>query len=334
MAKNDSHTNTNDSDSELARDFRKLLNREKPVSEIEDPLYTILAQARERDENQRREIPVHGKESAWESIMESTADGTAETSERRQAPVTSLHSRRTWLKAAAAIFLVAMSSIFLVLQFSDTGPNVVVEAGSAIETVQLADGSQVTLRPHSTLYEVSVTDQQHEYSLDGEALFEVQSSSNRTFSVEAGQGRVVVTGTRFTLNDRNQTSQVYLLEGSVRFETIDGSKSTDLEPGEASEIDETMQLTQPFAFESNLVTGWTQNRLTFRDRQAGSIMRELEFHFNIQIFAPEGVQDEILGGTIQLDSAEQSLKDLGMVLGGTFERMGDREFEFETDNSE
>jgi ferric-dicitrate binding protein FerR (iron transport regulator) len=92
-----------------------------------------------------------------------------------------------------------------------------------------------------------------------------------------------------------------------------------------------MQIRDPFMLEESLVTGWSQNRLTFRDRQAGSIIDELEFHFDIDISAPPAIRNETLGGTIQLDSAQQSLDDLGMVLGGTFDQTGDRTFEYRSD---
>ncbi|MFO7848209.1 MAG: FecR domain-containing protein [Balneolaceae bacterium] len=328
MEKNDSNTGRSDQDRELARAFGKVLNREQPKSDLLDPLYKILGKVRKTDLDHQREIPVQGKETAWDSIMESIKDTDTNTRQRNPTPVSPIQTRRTWLKAAAAIVLVALSSIYLVLQFSYTSPAVVAEAGSDIETVDLADGTRVTLRPNSRLYEESVTESQHTYSLTGEALFDVESSDSRTFSVESGPGRIVVTGTRFSLNDREESAQVYLIEGSVRFETTNGSTSVDLQPGDASEINREMQITGPFSFESEIVTGWTENRLTFRDRQAGSILRELEFHFNIDISAPQNVRNETLGGTIQLDSAQQSLDDLGTVLGGSFEQTGENKFEF------
>ena len=310
----------NDPDKKLSDDFADILENRKNAADINDPLFGTLLNARSADQQCRQDIPVRGKESSWNSIMKTIGEDQSASKSGTQTTITRLHTRRTWLKAAAAIILTAFSSLLLVQQFSGTEPVPLAESGASIETVTLADGSSVTLRPNSALYQLPAETDERSYALSGEAIFDVVSIPDRTFSVEAGSGRVVVTGTRFNLIDRNQTAQVYLFEGSVRFETVDGTTSVNLAPGEASEIDPSMQIVQPFNFEEDLVTGWTRNRLMFRDRQAGSIFDELEFHFNIQITAPDDVTSEYLGGTIQLDSAEQSLEDLGIVLGGSFEQ--------------
>lgn len=318
-----------DSDKTLSEIYSKILTGETDPADVDDPLFQMLTGIRDEDSNQQKEIPVRGKESSWESISKTIQDNdSTDRDSSKRATVTPILPQRQWLKVAAVIVLVACSAILLISQFSSPERVPVAESSSSVQTVELADGSSVTLRPNSTLYEFTASENERAYSLTGEALFDVISAPDHPFTVEAGSGRVVVTGTRFNLSDRNKSTRVYLLEGSVRFETTDGSDSVNLEPGQASEIVEAMQVLAPYPFERDLVTSWTRNRLTFRDRQAGSIMNELEFHFNIQITAPEDVRSESLGGTIQLDSAEQSLEDLGIVLGGSFEETEDNAYEF------
>jgi ferric-dicitrate binding protein FerR (iron transport regulator) len=323
----------NDPDKKLSDDFADILENRKENSDVDDPLFKTLLNARAADRQNRQAIPVRGKESSWDSIISTIGDDQSSAGSNNQANITRIRSRRTWLKAAAAIILIAFSSLLLIQQFNESEPVPVAESGASIQTFELTDGSSVTLRPNSSLYKLTADEDERTYALSGEGIFDVISMPDRTFSVEAGSGRVVVTGTRFNLTDRNQTAKVYLFEGSVRFESEDGTQSVDLVPGEASEIDQSMQIVQPFNFEADLVTGWTQNRLTFRDRQAGSIFNELEFHFNIQITAPDDVKSESLGGTIQLDSAEQSLEDLGIVLGGSFDQTSDNVHEFRPDTN-
>jgi len=312
----------NDPDRKLSELYKEFLDSGKDPSKIDDPLIKTLANIRDEDSDERQSIPVRGKESSWEAIRETIqSDSTPGNQTGKKATITPIRSRRQWLKVAAAIALIALSALFLVRQFSSPERLLVAEASDSVQTIELSDGSSVTLRPNSALYDVADAGNERAYSLSGEAVFDVVSSPDRIFSVEAGSGRVVVTGTRFNLSERNATARVYLFEGSVRFETEDGTRSVDLEPGEASEIDTTMQIRDPFQFEPGLVTSWTQNRLTFRDRSAGSVMDELEFHFNIEITSSEEVRSESLGGTIQLDSARESLQDLGTVLGGSFEEI-------------
>jgi|AntRauTorckE6833_2_1112554.scaffolds.fasta_scaffold13076_3 ferric-dicitrate binding protein FerR (iron transport regulator) len=328
-----SNTPKDDPDKKLSDAYSDILENRKENSDVDDPLFKTLLNARAADRQNRQAIPVRGKESSWDSIISTIGDDQSSAGSNNQANITRIRSRRTWLKAAAAIILIAFSSLLLIQQFNESEPVPVAESGASIQTFELTDGSSVTLRPNSSLYKLTADEDERTYALSGEGIFDVISMPDRTFSVEAGSGRVVVTGTRFNLTDRNQTAKVYLFEGSVRFESEDGTQSVDLVPGEASEIDQSMQIVQPFNFEADLVTGWTQNRLTFRDRQAGSIFNELEFHFNIQITAPDDVKSESLGGTIQLDSAEQSLEDLGIVLGGSFDQTSDNVHEFRPDTN-
>lgn len=324
---NNSNSSGNDQDKRLTELYGEHLENRNKSLKIDDAVLNTLLNIRDEDLSERKDIPVQGKELSWQAISQAISQqGTNDT--RRQAVITPIRSNRTWLKVAAAIVLIACSALLLVQQFSVPDSITVAEESSEVQTINLEDGSTVTLRPNSTLSKLTDSENPRFYSLSGEAVFDVMTDPDRIFTVEAGSGRVVVTGTRFNLKTRNQVSRVYLFEGSVRFEAADGSDSVNLEPGEASGVDTSMQIQEPFLFDTEIVTGWTRNRLTFRDREAGSIMDELEFHFNIQIIASEDVRSESLGGTIQLDNVEQSLNDLGIVLGGSFANTSDGVYEF------
>jgi len=314
----------NDSDLILARQYGEVLKRSKTPSGIDDTLLDLLLKARSESEYAEMNIPVTGQELAWEKVQKSISkNGTT-----KGAKIHSLSSSKKWYWAAAAVILITISSILLLQRTFDPDPQLIAESGSSLSVIELADGSSVTLRPNSSLYELSVTDNFHSYSLSGEGLFDVETLPGRTFSVEAGPGRVVVTGTRFNMSDRDQQSAVYLIEGSVQFETTDSRQSVSLAAGEAAIVDQENRLLELFRFESEEVIGWTQNRLTFRDREAASIISELEFHFNISIRVPNEIKQITLGGSIPLDSPEQSLEDLGIVLGGSFEQTGEETYQF------
>jgi len=101
-----------------------------------------------------------------------------------------------------------------------------------------------------------------------------------------------------------------------------------LTAGEGATIQD-LQLSEPFRFEKTNVTSWTQSRLTFSERSAGSILDELEFHFGIEIEMEESMRSEILGGSITLEDREQSLNDLEIVLGGTFVQIDENRYRFQ-----
>jgi transmembrane sensor len=314
----------NDPDLILARQYGKVLAGEREAQDISDPMFKILVRARDIANRAETEIQPGDSESSWYSV-ESTI---SEIESRSGSNVLPLKTTKKWYWAAAAVILIAFTSLFLLRQTMDTDPRLLAEADTSISIVELTDGSTVTLRPNSRLYELASLDQLQSYSLNGEALFEVESHPGRTFSVEAGPGRVVVTGTRFNLTDRDERSTVYLLDGSVIFESADRARSVTLSSGEAAVISRDDILEEPFRFEPDEITGWTQNRLTFRDRQVSAILSELEFHYNITIQAPDEIRQVTLGGSVALENPDQSLEDLGIVLGGEFIQTDDQSYQF------
>ena len=300
-----------------------------------DPLFRILEKSRLEAERAESEIEVRGQEQGWrqiESIIEGSIEGSIESSgkSRRMRLVPAIPAKQ-WRWLAAAVVILAMATLFLLLRTSDPGLQLLAESGDTRSTITLADGSTVTLRPHSTLHQIALTESEHTYALTGEALFDVAPASDRTFAVQAGPGRVVVAGTRFNLNYRENQARVYLLDGSIRFETIDRGQEVMLTPGTAAVIDERDGLSEPFGFEPEEVTAWMRDRLFFRDRPASSILAELEHHFDITVEAPPDISRERLGGSIALETAGQSLGDLGVVLGGEFVRTGERTYAFRTE---
>ena len=300
-----------------------------------DPLFRILEKSRLEAERAELEIEVRGQEQGWrqiESIIEGSIEGSIESSgkSRRMRLVPAIPAKQ-WRWLAAAVVILAMATLFLLLRTSDPGLQLLAESGDTRSTITLADGSTVTLRPHSTLHQIALTESEHTYALTGEALFDVAPASDRTFAVQAGPGRVVVAGTRFNLNYRENQARVYLLDGSIRFETIDRGQEVMLTPGTAAVIDERDGLSEPFGFEPEEVTAWMRDRLFFRDRPASSILAELEHHFDITVEVPTEISRERLGGSIALETAGQSLGDLGVVLGGEFVRTGERAYAFKTE---
>ncbi len=322
MAKNN-HIPENDPDLILAKEYRKKMGEGRTEKKIDDPLYNILSAARKQSDNFEAALPVQGKEEIWADLKKSISGA-----HKKRAKIFNLSGNQKWYWAAAAVALVMFASIYFLQKTFVAEPVLLADSGQTISAIQLSDGSTITLRPNSLLYEVTISDSEHSYSLSGEALFEVVNNPERTFTVEAGNGRVQVLGTRFNLHDRNQRTAVYLLNGSISFETADASHSIILEPGQASVIDENNQLIEPFLFNEEDITGWIQNRLVFGNREVQSILAELEFHFNITIDAPETIKREVLGGSIPLNEPGQSLNDLGIVLDGEFIQTGESSYQF------
>ncbi|MEX0773817.1 MAG: FecR domain-containing protein [Balneolales bacterium] len=306
----------NDQDLILARKLEKFIRENRNLAEIDDAVISDLLAYRQNCKANSMSVSANGQ-AVWARIEKETAPVSA----------TSYFLTNQWAWATAAIILVAaFTAIFFVIQPGQS--TLLAETGTQMELVQLRDGSEVTLRPHSSLYEVQYSDEAQRYQLSGEGYFSVASASDRIFSVESEHGRAEVLGTDFVMRDWGGITRVYLKEGLVRFETSDRSQSVILQPGQSSAISSADGLFETDTADSTEYMGWTRNELTFLSRPASFVFSELEHHFQITIEASEAIMNEILGGTISLDERKQSLKDLGDVLNGQFVTKDEKTYTF------
>jgi transmembrane sensor len=227
--------------------------------------------------------------------------------------------------AVAAVVVIAIAMVVLRLP----GGRVVAESGAETIAYEAPDGSIVTLRPHSRLIATG-DDGARSYELLGEAHFAVARDVARPFTVKAGEGRVQVLGTVFTVGSWGRTVRVYVDEGSVRFEGLETGSSLDLTAGVGSELVDgrpiiTARLDRAAALD------WMEGALVLDSQAFGDVIAEIRQHFAVRIDFPRELESERLTGRILLPDVDQALLDLGIVVGGEFVRTGPSEFRFERD---
>ena len=256
----------------------------------------------------------------WAAIEAATAEAHG-AEPKEAATIFALPSAVRW--AVAASVAVAAVVAWLLLTGAPE-PVQVATASTSIETYTAPDGSTIRLRPHSTLYRIEV-DGARRYQLAGEAFFDVMTRPE-PFIVEAGALRVEVLGTRFTTHTWGQPA-VYLQEGRVQVRTGEGERVT-LQPGQRSALMADGTLAPPTEADSAAALDWLRQEIAFESEPAASVVAELEQHFGVTIALPDDVARETLSGRIALETPAQSLSDLGLVLGGRFERIGDGAYRF------
>lgn len=306
----------NDLDLLLAQSLGSALDSKSPFSTLQDSLIDQLVEFK-NSELLDYENHSPNSVSIWDAIE-------AET--KQKAKITPLYQRPiayTW--AAAAVLLIAVFIGFYWISLNPT-PQLVAQSDSTISTVVLDDGTEVTLRPFSELYELAYSETERSYSLDGEAFFDVQTDQTRPFSVEAGDGKITVLGTRFNVSNWGSTTQVFLEEGSVKF-SAENNTSVTLEPGQQAQIS-AGKLTVPKEVDADQFTDWISNTIVFNGSNPEDVVAEIGQHFNIIIDVSQLDDQSALDGTLQLDSINQTLEDLGLVLGGTFRQISENEFTF------
>lgn len=310
----------NDPDLKLARQIGASLEEGRELQFPESELLESLLKYK-RQRKQVESISAEWDSNAlWKTIEKET---TSDRNTQKVQPIGISRTAFIWA-AAATILIAAFAGIFY---YQSQQPQLLAYSKQQIETITLADGSNVTLRPHTSLYALPGDEQSHNYRLSGEAYFEVVADAGRTFSVEAGNARVSVLGTKFDLSSWGEQTQVYLEEGSIRFENKTTNESVILSEGESAETSENDTISTTIS-EYSEFTDWMNKELIFRNKTAGYVFNELEQEFDLRISAPKSVMQTRLSGGLSLENPQQSLEDLSLVLGGRFIKEGDNSYRF------
>ncbi|MBD3615392.1 MAG: FecR domain-containing protein [Gracilimonas sp.] len=314
---NNSNISPDNADLLLAQKIGAALPNLKALDTDADPLLSELFRYKKATAEQ---IPAINSNSLWDSIQ-------AEMNEQQtKAPFFTLTPAIKRYAIAAGILILAFIGSFIYQNI--TNPSLIAESFSNIQQVQLSDGTTVNLRPHSQLYEHSVSENSAEYRLEGEAFFEVTHNPNRTFIVKTDRAKVEVLGTKFVLSNWGGISKVFLQEGQIQYESLSSLKSVILEPGQSSVINDLNETPGILQARESVFTDWLNNELTFQNESADMIFNELEQHFDIQIESNANLESETLSGSISLKDLATVLDDLELVLDGTFTQTGDKHYVF------
>ncbi len=308
----------NDPDLVLAQQVGEALSSGTDLSSLNNPIIDLLVEFKDEELKSYSNYEFDST-NLWKNIEQET---------RKPANITPLFQRRiayTW--AAAAVFLIAaFVGFFWIISSPDTV--LVAQSEASIISISLEDGTEVTLRPYSQLFEVAANENERSYTIEGEAYFDVQSDADRPFTVQAGQGVVTVLGTRFNLSSWGNTTKVYLEEGSISFNAADSDTAPIiLEPGESSTIENGM-VASPQQVQADEYTDWISNTIVFNSSLPADVVAEIGQHFNITIDVSQLEDIGSLTGSLRLDSVSQTLEDLGLVLGGTFRQAAENEYVF------
>lgn len=221
---------------------------------------------------------------AWESFSSKIENGgTVHQSEQHSVSVdkpskTSIFSLGN-ISRIAAILVVVLGSLFVFNQYTNSSENVVEDKtySSTVETMSfdLKDGTNVTLDKKSNLEVVG----DRAVSLEGRAHFDVHRNESQQFTIDLPIGKVVVLGTEFSIDANENTTEVYVQEGSVRFEL--DNRTWTLVAGDLVKVEnnETIQLNGIF----ENYDSWKNQRLVFRDNNMVEVVDALARHFKKEI---------------------------------------------------
>lgn len=210
--------------------------------------------------------------------------------------------RRSWLISLSRLIpqaVVAFSMVGVVWygwhtwQHQPTFQQSFITARGEQKKVNLPDGSALWLDT-ATRAEVALYRQRREVHLiDGQARFAVKSNPDQPFDVLAGDTRVTVVGTRFSVRRTHSglsaegSINVVVEEGRVRVashpathETRDADASVELSAGQSVTVDAAAGTFGPVNHTAASITTWHEGRINFSGTPLAQALAEFERYGN------------------------------------------------------
>lgn len=200
--------------------------------------------------------------------------------------VTSRRNYQLLIWRAAAIFLLAVSSISIYLMLEKDRPEKdLVECyipTAEIHELTLPDGTHVMLNSKSILlYPEQFTGATRSVYLIGEANFKVKPDKKHPFIVKANDYQVTALGTEFNVNAYPESNELIatLLEGCVKVEFNNLMSNVILKPNEQLIYNKQTKEHNLRLPEISDVTAWQRGELVFSNMHLEDIFTNLERKF-------------------------------------------------------
>ncbi len=224
--------------------------------------------------------------------------------------------RRAWLAGGmAAALLLAVGGVHL----SDAWPRLGADYATAAaerRTVELPDGSQMTLDGASAAVIDFGGDRRIVRLLEGEAFFDVVSDSGRPFRAVGRFGEVEVTGTAFSVRLGESADEVVLARGQVEVRPLAGNDPpSKLVPGDMVAVSAT-GLSAVRKVDPERALAWLDGRLSFSRRRLGDVIEDVRRNYDGRIFILNGdVTQREVSGSYRLDDPVLVIRSLAEAAG-------------------
>jgi transmembrane sensor len=215
---------------------------------------------------------------------------------------------RPGLKIASALVVAAAFGVGAALLLSHGREQTYATQVGGHETVTLADGSQVELNTDTVLRADMSGDQKTIWLDRGEAYFQVKHDVAHPFVVMAGKQRVTDLGTKFVVRRDIKQFEVAVVEGRVRFDTLDSRapQPAMLIPGDVvvATLD-SMSVTRKPARELTSELGWRRGVLVFEHATLADAAAEFNrYNSEKLVIADAAAGRRTIGATLRTNDVE------------------------------
>jgi transmembrane sensor len=188
-----------------------------------------------------------------------------------------------WLSTAAAILLVAGISTWYLIEQGKTDFLIKETTAGVIDSVVLADGSQVYLAENTIIrYPQKFKEEIRPVVLiRGQAFFKVTKDAKHPFQVSINNSVVKVLGTSFNINYTVDKINLSVKTGRVMFTPNIKSESSILNAGEALTYDLNKNLLSKENGQNS--TSWLTHELQFVDMPLEEVCKQLSEYYKVKV---------------------------------------------------
>jgi ferric-dicitrate binding protein FerR (iron transport regulator) len=235
-----------------------------------------------------------------------------------------------FLRNAAAILLlpiIGAGLFYMVKYYTEKKVNTTVSQSfnevfssvDAITTVTLPDGSKVWLNHNSSLrYPAVFADNDRNVTLEGEGYFEVAHKDKTSFTVKAGELRIVAKGTTFNVMaypDENKI-ETSLIEGIVELQKDGSDKALyRMKPSDVTIYFKEEENISAETITDDRYFSWKNGKLTFSAATMDDVVKKLSRWFNVDIqLTDPGLNDLTLTATFVHETLPQVMELLARII--------------------
>lgn len=230
--------------------------------------------------------------------------------------------------AAAAAAAVIVLCVSLAVSFREppleTSVATFDSTTAELKTVELADGSSVTLGADSRIQFTDTARARLVVLQQGQAYFDVARDAQRPFTVTAQALRIRVTGTRFAVRRGSRQSEVAVSEGAVQVShplmiggvpQLSESVTHRLSAGEAIIATRQAGLAEPSTVRPEAIAAWRRGRLVYVAAPLVDMIEDMNRYTPKFVrIADERLVDLRVSGSFDAANPDQTLNTLAEIL--------------------
>jgi len=232
-------------------------------------------------------------------------------------PIKKLYIRSVFMRIAA-LLIIGLGSLYIFFGNYQSSQNdlTTITTNNEKKEIQLADGTQIWLAPHSSLtYKNQFDNNLRAVTLNGQAFFEVIRNENAPFQIIANQSQIKVLGTSFNVNSNHAKTEVTVASGKVAFSPASSTNSVLLHPGERGTLDYVSgELSKGMNTDINFQS-WFTGQFVFNNTPLHQVIEKLNEYYQIPIEIKSKNDGCLLTSVFNNQSQQEILDELEIALG-------------------